>query len=139
MSRPTIYAADFDGTLCENKYPDIGPPNIKLIKFLKSERKIGAKVILWTMREGVLLESALRFCKNFGLEFDAVNDNIQEMKDYYHNNPRKVFANYYIDDHNAICDIGIPMTRYQDFVPNESAIPKKLGRGRRIKKRGVAK
>jgi hypothetical protein len=32
---------------------------------------------------------------------DAVNDNIEELKREFGNNPRKVFANVYIDDHNA--------------------------------------
>lgn len=30
-----------------------------------------------------------------------VNDNLPEMCEFYHNNPRKIFANVYIDDHNA--------------------------------------
>ena len=134
MSRLTIYAVDFDGTICENKWPEIGSPNIKLIEFLKSERYIGNKVILYTMREGNLLDAALRFCEEYGLEFDAVNDNLPEMKEFYGSNPRKIFANYYIDDHNAICEIGIPLKQYQEFEPDENAIPKKLGRGRRLKR-----
>lgn len=133
-SKPITYAVDFDGTLCENKYPGIGLENMKLIEFLKAERKAGNKVILNTMREGWLLEEALTWCRRNGLEFDAVNDNLPELQKRFGNNPRKIYADYYIDDHNAICDIGIPLERYKEFVPDE--LPKKLGRGRRLRVRG---
>ena len=99
---PTIYAVDFDGTLCENAWPKIGKPNIPLIMFLKDEQRNGNKVILWTMREGILLKDALVWLMNdFLFRPDAVNDNLDLMKETYGNNPRKVFANVYIDDHNA--------------------------------------
>ena len=29
------YAIDFDGTLCTDKYPEIGAPKIKIIDFVK--------------------------------------------------------------------------------------------------------
>lgn len=59
-----------------------------------------AKVILWTCREGEYLKSAIKYCRKHGLEFDAINDNIRENIEYWKNNSRKVFANYYIDDKN---------------------------------------
>lgn len=103
-----IYAVDFDGTLCESAWPGIGAENAALIAFLKREQESGAKLILWTMREGRYLEEAVAWCKDRGLTFDAVNDNVQALKDNYGNNPRKVFADKYIDDHNA---------RYLPFDP----------------------
>ena len=96
-----IYAVDFDGTLCESNWPDIGEPNWELIEWIITKRKNeGAKFILWTMREGQALEEALGWCLSKGLWFDAVNDNIREQQEMYHNNPRKVYADFYIDDHN---------------------------------------
>jgi hypothetical protein len=32
------------------------------------------------------------------LEFDAINDNVQEMIDYYGHNSRKISCDVYIDD-----------------------------------------
>lgn len=96
-----IFAVDFDGTLCENAWPDIGKPNGYIIRYLIQAQREGHKLILWTMREDELLSQAIEWCKAHGLEFDAVNDNLPEMQSFYGNNPRKVFANYYIDDHNA--------------------------------------
>ena len=36
-----IIAVDFDGTLCEHQYPEIGEPNLKLINILIDKRKKG--------------------------------------------------------------------------------------------------
>jgi len=96
-----IIAVDFDGTLCENKWPEIGEANHSLIRFLNLMKEHGDKLILYTMREGEKLQQAVDWCGSHGLTFDAINDNLPEMKAFYGSNPRKVFANYYIDDHNA--------------------------------------
>lgn len=97
-----IIAVDFDGTLCENAWPDIGEPNTHLIEYLKREKADGVELILWTMREGSSLAEAIAWCARCGLTFDAVNDNTESQKRLYNNNPRKVYADCYIDDHNAM-------------------------------------
>lgn len=96
-----IYAFDFDGTLCTNKFPKIGKPIAKTIEMAKNAKKCGNYIILNTMREGENLTKALKWCKEQGIVFDAVNDNLPHMKEFFKNNPRKIFANYYVDDHNA--------------------------------------
>lgn len=105
MKRMEIYAVDFDGTLnLARKYPELGNPNMRLIEMLIECRAEGDKVILWTCREGQLLADAVKYCRKYGLEFDAINDNIQENKDRWGNNTRKVFADFYIDDRNLLFD-----------------------------------
>lgn len=96
-----VYSIDFDGTLCADNWPDIGKPNTALIEHVKKLRQSGDKLILNTMREGRRLDEALTWCRSYGLEFDAVNDNLEELKQKYNNNPRKVFADVYVDDRNA--------------------------------------
>jgi len=96
-----IYAIDFDGTIVENKFPAIGELKPEAASFISALKERGDKWILYTMREGPVLDEALAFLRDNGLEPDAVNDNLPEMCEFYHNNPRKVFANVYIDDHNA--------------------------------------
>ena len=93
-----ITAVDFDGCLCVKKWPDIGAPNIKAICELNCRRKAGEKVILWTCRTGQQLEDAVAWCRKYGLEFDAINNNLQENIDYFGNDCRKIFANEYWDD-----------------------------------------
>lgn len=95
-----IYAVDFDGTLSWGQYPACGKPNIGLIEFLKKKKKDGNKLILWTMREDKPLENAIEWCKEYGLVFDAVNDNLPEMIEKYGSNPRKVFCDFYLDDNH---------------------------------------
>ncbi len=94
-----VYAVDFDGTLCTNKWPEIGLPNIGLIEKLKVLREKGHKVILWTCRNEERLAEAVEWCKCFGLEFDKVNEPIQRIAEAFGGGySRKIFADYYIDD-----------------------------------------
>lgn len=89
---------DFDGTLCRDCYPKIGEANEELICRLKELRAAGDRLILWTCRQGVRLEEALRFCFVRGLIFDAVNENLQEVVEEFGGDSRKIFADIYIDD-----------------------------------------
>ena len=93
-----IIAVDFDGTLCTNNWPDIGKPNLSFIEWLKQKKRDGAKLILWTCRDGDILNQAVAWCKEQGLYFDAINDNIPEATNKFGTNSRKIFANVYFDD-----------------------------------------
>lgn len=93
-----IIAVDFDGTLCANRYPDIGFGNCELIHYLKEQQEFGAKLILWTCRSGKLLDAAVEWCDSMGLNFDAVNENLPEIIEAFGSDTRKIFANEYIDD-----------------------------------------
>ncbi len=99
--RKGIIAVDFDGTLCEDKWPEIGEPNQKLINDLITAQKVGERLILWTSRFGDLLTNAVEWCKEKGLIFDAVNDNLPEIVEKFGSNSRKIFADTYIDDKNS--------------------------------------
>lgn len=55
-------AVDFDGCLCSDAFPDIGAPNWEVITEAIKERTAGAGLILWTCREGKLLEEAVTAC-----------------------------------------------------------------------------
>ena len=59
----------------------------------------GYKLILWTYRTGDLLDSAVSYCKDNGIEFYAVNKNYPE-EQYDCTTPRKIDADIYIDDKN---------------------------------------
>lgn len=41
--KQNIIAVDFDGTLCENKWPEIGMPNEELIEYLKKKDRLTEK------------------------------------------------------------------------------------------------
>lgn len=102
-SRRKIIAVDFDNTLCLNKesvkWPFLGEENKELVEALKRLQAEGVALILWTCREGKLLECAVEWCKSqCGLTFDAVNDNIESTKTFFGVNSRKIHCDYYIDD-----------------------------------------
>lgn len=96
-----VIAVDFDGTLCENRWPEIGEPNNALIRQLKEERERGAKIILYTCRQYRMLRDAVKWCKKQGLEFDAVNQNLPERIKAFRGDTRKISADIYIDDRAA--------------------------------------
>ena len=94
-------AVDFDGTIVEHEYPKIGkeiPFAIDTLKMLIKDRH---KLILWSVREGELLEEAIEWCKNRGVEFYATNKDYPE--ETREGNPvysRKLKADIFIDDRN---------------------------------------
>ena len=93
-----IIAVDFDGTLCENKYPEIGAPQYGVIERLIEEQKAGAKVILWTCRTEKHLADAVYWCALHGLKFDAINENLKATIKRYGDDTRKISATEYWDD-----------------------------------------
>ena len=93
-----IVAVDFDGTIVENAFPRIGEPRKGVIEILKNLKARGAKLILWTCRGRHYLEEAVEACKNFGLEFDAINANLPEVNERMGTDSRKIVADLYIDD-----------------------------------------
>ncbi|MDL2317681.1 hypothetical protein LJC74_01115 [Eubacteriales bacterium OttesenSCG-928-A19] len=93
-----VLAVDFDGTLCLDCYPNIGPACIKTIAAAVHAQRLGIKLILWTCREGKALKEALAWCRAEGLEFDAVNENTAERKALYQNDCRKVGYDELWDD-----------------------------------------
>lgn len=96
---PMIWAVDFDGTLCQSKWPNVGKPNVELIRHLKKMQKYhDVKLILWTCRTDEMLAEAIEWCKEQGLIFNAVNENLPESIEYFGGNSRKIFAHKYIDD-----------------------------------------
>lgn len=93
-----IIAVDFDGTLCENRYPEIGKPNRLIINYVKEQKAKGAKIILWTCRVGDMLYNAVKWCEEQNIIFDAVNKNLPEIIESFGTDTRKIFADEYLDD-----------------------------------------
>ncbi|MCX6255838.1 MAG: hydrolase [Bacteroidia bacterium] len=92
-------AVDFDGTIVEHEYPEIGKEKLFAFQTLKELNKMGASIILWTFRTGKELEDAVEFCRMNGVEFYAVNKNYPE-EIFDETVSRKIDADIYIDDKN---------------------------------------
>lgn len=93
-----IIAVDFDGTIVEHKYPEIGKPIPFAIETLLMLQKDQHKLILWTVREGKLLQDAIDYCAEHGLYFYAANENYEGENNP--SSPRKLNAEMFIDDRN---------------------------------------
>ncbi len=95
-----IIAVDFDGTIVEHKYPQIGrelPFATSTLRKLIDEKHM---IILWTVRRGKLLQEAVDWCKERGVEFYAVNKNFPEENIDNEGGYCKVNAELFIDDRN---------------------------------------
>lgn len=92
-------AVDFDGTIVEDAYPDIGKPMLFAFETLKELLKQKHQLILWTYRSGTELEAAVEFCRENGVEFYAVNNSYPE-EIYDTSFSRKIHAHVFIDDRN---------------------------------------
>lgn len=93
-------AVDFDGTVVEHKYPAIGQEMDFAFATLKALQKKGHRLILWTIREGELLEEAVAYCRQHGVEFYAVNRSYPE-EEYDRMDSRKIMVDLFIDDRNV--------------------------------------
>lgn len=99
--RPQIYAIDFDGTIVEDAFPEIGELKADAKAFIEKVREKGHKWILWTVRTGDMLKEALRFLDDNGILPDTVNTNVPEAIEFLGEDSRKVYADLYIDDKSS--------------------------------------
>ena len=95
-----VIAVDFDGTIAEHAFPAIGKEMLFAFSTLKALQDKGHKLVLWTFRDGDLLEEAVDYCKQNGIEFYAVNKSYPE-EQYTHSISRKIHADIFIDDRNV--------------------------------------
>lgn len=95
-------AVDFDGTIVSHEYPKIGKEIPFAIQTLKMLINDGHKLILWTVREGKLLDEAIQWCHEHGIDFYAVNkDYPEEEKENNNHFSRKLKVDMWIDDRNV--------------------------------------
>lgn len=98
-----VIAVDFDGTIVEHRYPEIGEERPFATDVLRKLIEQRHQLILWTVREGELLDAAVKWCADRGVEFYAVNSDsskmFEEAKDK--NLSCKLNADIFIDDRNV--------------------------------------
>ena len=120
-----IIAIDFDGTIVEDAYPNIGKPMIFAFETMKKLQSEGHRLILWTYRTDKKLQEAVNFCKQQGLEFYAINKSYPE-EEFDGKISRKINATFFVDDRNIGGFIG--WTAIHKLLLNyEPEIKKKKG------------
>lgn len=96
-----IIAVDFDGTIVEHRYPAIGKEIPFATRTLHKLVEDGHRLILWSVREGKLLDEAVEWCREHGVEFYAVNRDFEEEDGTGRSFSRKLKADLFIDDRNV--------------------------------------
>lgn len=127
-------AIDFDGTIVENKYPEVGEEQLFAFATLKELQKQGHRLILWTYRCGSSLSEAIEFCKINGIEFYAINKNYPEEK-FDNSISRKIDADIYIDDKNIGGFLG--WSKIWELLGNESINEKQQELLKKYKSKGL--
>lgn len=98
-----IIATDFDDTLVEaGEFPRFYGKTqwFDNLKRIKADYP-NVKVILWTCREDEELDKAVDFCRDNGLVFDAINEDVATTLKWKPRG-RKPFAHIYVDDRNRM-------------------------------------
>lgn len=95
-----VIAVDFDGTIVQDRYPEIGKPMLFAFETLKELQKRRHQLVLWTYRSGQRLDEAVEFCKKNGIEFYAVNCSYPD-EPWDPRQSRKINADLFIDDRNV--------------------------------------
>lgn len=135
-----LIAVDFDGTIVRHRYPEIGeeiPFAVETLKMLMAERH---RFILWTVRQGKLLDDAVEWCRQRGLEFYAVNRDYPEeditLNEHF---TRKLKVDMWIDDRNVggLPDWGTIYHMIHDHLTWEQVMAEEMQVGAPKKKRGV--
>lgn len=94
-----LIAVDFDGTIVEHRYPAIGkeiPFATDTLRRLMMEHH---RLVLWTVRTGHLLDEAIEWCRERGVEFYAINADYPD-QEYDATQARKIKVDLVIDDRN---------------------------------------
>lgn len=99
VDKTITIAVDFDGTIVEHAYPEIGREMLFAFETLKALQDKGHRLILWTFRDGQYLEDAVNYCKERGIEFYAVNKSFPE-EEFDLSLSRKIQCDLFIDDRN---------------------------------------
>ena len=100
MGKP-ILAIDFDGTIRKTKRAteegnELMPYCAEILELL---HKDGFRLVLWTCRSHLWLESVIEFLKEKDIlkYFECINENVIDIMWW---NTRKIYADRYIDDLN---------------------------------------
>lgn len=145
--RAKTIAVDFDGTLCENRFPEIGEARPDVVEYVQKQAAMGAKIILYTCRENgtrrALLEEAVEWCAAHAIPLYAVNENPDN--DYGERfgvvgAGRKLYADLYIDDKSmdpAMIELEKMVIGYTETTPFRYRLAEKFRSiFRRPKKQG---
>jgi hypothetical protein len=96
-------AIDFDGTIVDHKYPEIGDIKPGAADVIRKLYIAGHDIIIWTCR---YLEKDLEAMRNFlyqnSIPYNNINENSFNLKGFWP--VKKIYADVYIDDRNIFME-----------------------------------
>lgn len=98
-----IIAVDFDGTIVENAYPEIGAPIEDAAEALHFFKEEGHTIIINSCRAGIYADNMKQWLIDNDIPFDFINENDPKRTAQYGGDTRKISADVYIDDKNIFC------------------------------------
>lgn len=107
-----ILSIDFDGTIVENAYPNIGELKPDAKYYINKLIEMGYVVTINTCRSGRFEDAARDFLIQNGIKYHYFNENPPELIKMYQSDCRKISADIYIDDR---CLMGLPETWEEIF------------------------
>lgn len=99
-SEKLIISIDFDNTIVEPLYPEIGVLKPDCKRIINKWYDLGHKIIINTCRAGKYHGDAEKFLIQNGISFNFINCNMPELINFYKADTRKISADVYIDDRN---------------------------------------
>lgn len=96
-----IIGIDFDGTLVDHQYPNIGEAVPGAVETCRALIAAGHKLILWTMRSGDTLYDAVTWCERAGIAL--YGQNVNPAQDW--SASPKAYCHVYIDDAALGCPL----------------------------------
>ena len=118
-----VIALDFDGTVVRHRYPDVGE-EIGAADWIRKWIRHGARIILWTMRDGRELSDAKQWYRGHGLPLHGVQLNPRQAE--WTSSP-KCYAKLYIDDHGLFAPLIQPDDDGRPYVDWSIVGPRVLG------------
>lgn len=100
-----VLAIDFDGTIAELSFPEVGKLRRDADTVIRRLYEEGHKIIINTCRTGRYEGMAEDFLKENKIPYHYINCNLPELIDTYKQDCRKISADIYIDDK---CIAGLP-------------------------------
>ena len=125
MQHGKFICVDFDGTIVDNRFPNIGTESPGAFLWLLKFQELGAKIILFTMRSDeptdmsgnllnrLVLTEAVEYIQSNGINLYGINENPSQAS--WTSSP-KAHGDIYIDDLAVGCPIIQPEGFYRPCV-----------------------
>jgi hydroxymethylpyrimidine pyrophosphatase-like HAD family hydrolase len=104
MGKRLVLGIDFDGTIVEEAFPNIGAIKPRTVELMEKAMWAGHLIVVWTARSGQAEIDAINFLKENKIPYHYVNENPEDPYAIKGEQGRKIFCDYYLDDRGIHID-----------------------------------